>query len=131
MNIIDESSVRAWVKAYERAWRTAGTSPLDELFTTDATYRMFPFQEPYSGLAAIRRLWDTERAGPDEEFEMEFELVAVDTPRAVVRLEVRYGAPHPQHFRDLWVLEFASDGRCRIFEEWPFSSDRPVAHHAP
>jgi hypothetical protein len=31
--------------------------------------------------------------GPDEEFTMTFELIAVDDPRAVVRLEVRYGPP--------------------------------------
>jgi len=129
--VIDESSMRAWVEAYERAWRTAGTDHLSELFTTDATYQMAPFQEPHRGLDAIRVLWSAERAGPDEEFEMDFDIVAVDDPRAVVRVEVRYGRPHPQRFRDLWVLEFAPDGRCRAFEEWPFTPERPAPHHVP
>ena len=129
--MIDESTVRAWIAAYGGAWRTAGTEQLDGLFTTDATYRMAPFQEPHRGLDAIRVLWDAERAGPDEEFEMDFDIVAVDDPRAVVRVEVRYGPPRPQHFRDLWVLEFAQDGRCRAFEEWPFTSERPAPHHVP
>ncbi|WP_327035397.1 hypothetical protein [Micromonospora ureilytica] len=25
-----------------------------------------------------------------------------------------------QEYRDLWVMRFADDGRCRSFEEWPF-----------
>ncbi|SCL36486.1 SnoaL-like domain-containing protein [Micromonospora pallida] len=129
--MIDESSVTAWIRRYERAWRTAGTDQLDGLFTTDATYQMAPFEEPDRGLAALRIRWDAERTSPDEEFTMDFDLVAVDPPRAVVRLEVRYGEPSRQHFRDLWILDFASDGRCRSFEEWPFSAPPPVPHQAP
>jgi hypothetical protein len=129
--MIDESTVRAWVADYERAWRTAGTDRLDRLFTTDATYQMSPFQEPHRHLDAIRALWDIERSGPDEEFEMDFEIVAVDDPRAVVRLDVGYGPPHHERFKDLWVLEFAPDGRCRAFEEWPFSPEKPAPHHVP
>jgi ketosteroid isomerase-like protein len=128
---MDESGVRAWIAGYERAWRTAGTRRLDALFTPDATYQMAPFQEPHCGIDAIRVLWDAERAGPDEKFEMDYELIAVDDPRAVVRLDVRYGPPNRAHYRDLWVLEFAPDGRCRVFEEWPFSDGHPVPHHEP
>ena len=119
--MIGKSSVGDWVRRYERAWRTAGTDQLDGLFTTDATYQTAPFQEPHRGLDGIRVLWDAERAGPDEEFTMDFDVVAVDDPRPVVRVEVRYGPPDRQHFRDLWILEFAADGRCLAFEEWPFS----------
>ncbi|WP_416901208.1 nuclear transport factor 2 family protein [Micromonospora echinospora] len=129
--MIDQSSVTAWVRRYERAWRTPGTNQLDGLFTDDATYRMTPFEQPSHGLDALRVRWDAERAGPDEEFTMDFEVVAVDGPRAVVRLEVRYGPPDPQHFRDLWILDFAPDGRCRAFEEWPFRSERPAPRRAP
>jgi hypothetical protein len=129
--VIDQPAVRAWVAAYERAWRTAGTDDLDDLFTPDATYRLAPFQEPHRGLEPLRALWEADRAGPDEQFDLDFEIVAVDHPRAVVRVDVRYGPPHPEHFRDLWVLEFAADGRCRAFEEWPFTPDHPVPHHQP
>jgi ketosteroid isomerase-like protein len=121
--VIDEPSVRTWVDDYERLWRTAGTEGLADLFTDDATYLMAPFEEPHQGLAAIRALWDAERDGPDEEFTMASELVAVEPPRAVVRVEVQYGRPTRTRFRDLWILEFAPDGRCRAFEEWPFSPE--------
>lgn len=121
--LIDEQSVRAWVADYERMWRTAGTEGLADLFTDDATYLMAPFEEPHHGLAAIRALWDAERTGPDEEFTMASEPVAVEPPRAVVRVEVHYRRPTRTAFRDLWILEFAPDGRCRAFEEWPFSPE--------
>lgn len=54
---------------------------------------------------------------------MTSEVVAVDGDRdtALVRVEVHYGEPKPAEWRDLWVIEFAGDGRCRAFEEWPFA----------
>jgi uncharacterized protein (TIGR02246 family) len=129
--MIDMQSVQEWVRAYERAWRTAGTEQLNTLFAVDATYQLGPFQQPHRGLEAIRALWDAERAGPNETFEMDFDVVAVDGPRAVLRLDVRYGQPHPEHFRNIWILEFTPEGRCSAFEEWPFSAEHPAPHHAP
>ena len=114
------ASVGAWIAAYERAWRTAGTESLGALFTEDATYRMSPYEEPATGLPAIAELWEREREGPDEPFEMGSEVVAVEGGTAVVRVEVRYGGSDRLEYRDLWIVRFASDGRCREFEEWPF-----------
>jgi uncharacterized protein (TIGR02246 family) len=118
--VLDEAAVQAWIDRYERAWRTAGTELLDELFTEDASYQTAPFHEPHVGIDAIRELWDDEREGPDEAFAMTSDVVAVTDPRAVARLEVRYDPPDGQLYRDLWVMDFAPDGRCRSFEEWPF-----------
>ena len=53
----------------ERAWRTAGTELLDELFTEDASYQTAPFHQPHVGIDAYPgELWDGEREGPDEAF---------------------------------------------------------------
>jgi uncharacterized protein (TIGR02246 family) len=113
--------VAEWIAAYERAWRTPGTETLAELFTEDATYLTGPYDEPDAGLPAICRMWETERQGPDEAFRMTSEVVAVDGALAVARIEVHYGDPLWQEWRDLWVLRFAADGRCAAFEEWPVS----------
>jgi len=51
---------------------------------------------------------------------MTHEIVAVDGDSAVVRVEVHYGEPVSQEYRDLWVLRFDDAGRCVWFEEWPF-----------
>jgi uncharacterized protein (TIGR02246 family) len=116
----DRERIEAWVAAYERAWRTAGAERLRDLFAEDATYRMSPYEEPATGLEEIAALWEREREGPDEPFEMRHEVVAVEGDTAVVRVEVQYGGPGRLQYRDLWVVRFAADGRCREFEEWPF-----------
>jgi ketosteroid isomerase-like protein len=117
---IGRAGADAWVAAYERAWRTAGIEGLENLFTEDASYRMSPYEEPSVGLERIGELWERERQGPDEEFEMQHEIVAVEADTAVVRVEVQYGPPDRNQYRDLWIVRFAADGRCREFEEWPF-----------
>ena len=118
---MERDQVMAWVARYERAWRTAGTDVLAELFTEDATYSQGPYREPVRGRPAIALMWDAERAGPDEAFTMDSEVVAVDGDTGVVRVEVRYGRPDKEQFRDLWIMRFAEDGRCRHFEEWPYA----------
>ena len=75
---MDRADLARWIGAYERAWRTAGTGTLDELFTTDAVYCNAPFAEPVVGLAAIAAFWEVERDGPDEPFTMRWEPVAVE-----------------------------------------------------
>jgi ketosteroid isomerase-like protein len=117
----------AWVAAYEQAWRTAGTGALRGLFTEDATYRMSPYEEPAVGLERIGELWERERQGPGEKFELQHEIVAVEADTAVVRVEVQYGPPDRGRYRDLWIVRFAGDGRCREFEEWPFWPGQKIA----
>jgi len=112
-----------WVDRYERAWRTAGTEPLADLFTPDATYSTAPFEDRHGGLEAIAEMWDAEREGPDELFTMESEIVAIEGDTGVVRVEVAYGPPTNWLFRDLWVVRLDEHGRCFHFEEWPFWPD--------
>ena len=122
-NGIAASNVTQWVAAYEGAWRAPGTEALTEMFTPDAAYSQGPYEQPVGGLPAIAEMWERERSSPDEEFTMSSEVVAVDVDTAVVRVEVHYGLPTKQEFRDLWIIRFAADGRCRAFEEWPFAPD--------
>jgi len=117
---VDRGEVSAWLAGYERAWRAPGTSVLARLFTADAGYRQGPYLEPVTGLADIAAMWEAEREGPDEVFRMASEVITVDGDTAVARVEVWYGHPVREEYRDLWVMRFASDGRCAWFEEWPF-----------
>ena len=66
-----------WIEDYERAWRTPGTDVLAELFRVDASYSTLPYKDPYVGLEAIAAMWDAEREGPDEQFEMWSEIGGV------------------------------------------------------
>ncbi|MGC1852098.1 MAG: nuclear transport factor 2 family protein [Solirubrobacterales bacterium] len=127
--MMDRASVEAWISDYERAWRTAGTDSLRELFAEHASYRMSPYDKPAVGLEAIGELWERERVGPDERFEIKHEVVAVDGDTAVARIEVTYATG--TEYRDVWIIRFAADGRCREFEEWPFWPGQPVTLPTP
>ncbi|WP_431976322.1 nuclear transport factor 2 family protein [Micromonospora haikouensis] len=124
---MDRKHVTGWIAAYERAWRTPGTVALSAIFTEQASYLQGPYQKAVVGLPAIARMWEAEREGPDEVFHMTSEVVAVEGDTAVARVEVRYGDPADQEFRDLWIMRFAEDGRCDSFEEWPFWPTQPSA----
>jgi hypothetical protein len=122
---IDRAGFVAWLRGYERSWRTPGTEHLADLFTADASYRHSPYAAPIVGLDAIAEDWEREREGPDEEFTMRAEIVALDGATGVARIEVDYGAPVRQEFLDLWLVRFAEDGRAAEFEEWPFWPNQP------
>ena len=123
---MDRSGVERWLADYERLWRTPGVDHLGELFTADAAYRASPYESALTG-DALAQFWDAERVSADEAFDMRSDIVALDGNTAVVRVEVDY-LTTGNRWRDLWIIEFADDGRCRGFEEWPFAPDRPDGH---
>lgn len=127
---MDRDDFDRWIAAYERAWRTPGTAALGDLFAESATYSTAPFEPPHVGLEAIERMWEAERNGPEESFEIAWELVAVEGDTGVARVEVRYPDKEASLYRDLWVIRLAPDGRCRAFEEWPFWPPGSVGSHA-
>lgn len=113
------TEVEAWIDRYERSWRSPGTAHLEELFTPNATYSAGPFESLLHGLAEICELWESEREGPDETFTMRSEIVACEGEVGVARIDVAYGDPVDERYRDIWIIELGPDGRCRHFEEWP------------
>lgn len=123
---MDRTKLESWLDAYERLWRTEGTDRLSELFTEDAHYSSGPWREPLRGLESIARMWKSEREGADEAFGVEREVVALEGDTAVVRLEVIYGEPRPERYRDIWIVRLDGGGRCFHFEEWPFWPDQPL-----
>jgi ketosteroid isomerase-like protein len=118
--VTDRAAVTRWLAGYEAAWRAPGTDSLARLFAGDAVYLQSPYEEPFVGLDAIGRMWDSEREGPDEAFTLAAQIIAVDGSTAVVRAEVTYAGPPRQDYLDLWVIRLADDGRCQRFEEWPY-----------
>lgn len=124
---MDRKRVERWLAGYERAWRTAGTDGLGELFTPDVEYVPSPWAEPLGGLLELGAHWESERDGPDEEFAMKSDVLAVEMETAVVRVDVEYGSSG-RAWRNLWVLAFSTGGRCSRFEEWPFAPGQADGH---
>ena len=122
--VVVRDEVMQWVAGYERAWRTGDLDAIAELFTEDAHYRPSPYEQAEVGHAAIRALWLDDEG---QTFTVRAEPVAVEGFDAVVRLEVRYGEPVRQEYRDLWVLRFAADERVENFEEWAYWPGKPYS----
>lgn len=112
--------LEGWLDSYERLWRTEGTEGLAEIFTPDAFYSNGPYEDPFEDLGEITEMWEDERRSADEAFTVEREILAIEGDTGVVRLQVDYGEPKPQQYRDLWIVRLDEDGRCFHFEEWPF-----------
>jgi ketosteroid isomerase-like protein len=118
--------VAAWVDRYEAAWRSPSAEALLDVFSEDASYRQGPYHQELVGLHTIAAMWERERAGPDELFTLQSEVVAVEGDSAVVRAEVQYGDPPVREYRDLWVVRFDERGLAVAFEEWPFWPGHPI-----
>jgi nuclear transport factor 2 (NTF2) superfamily protein len=121
---MDRDDVMRWVAQYERAWRQRDVAAVEQLFTDDSQYRRSPYEESETGHDAIKAFWLDDE---DDVFTLQAEALAVEDRRAVVRVEVRYGDPVHQEYRDLWVLRFADDGRVEDFEEWAYWPGKPYS----
>jgi ketosteroid isomerase-like protein len=118
---MEHAEVMRWVARYEEAWRSRDLDAVEALFTEHAQYRSSPYEPAVIGHHGIKEFWLSDGGVP---FTMAGSVVAVDGPRAVVRVEVQYGEPTNQEYRDLWVLRFA-DGRVEDFEEWAYWPGKP------
>ena len=114
---MDRDDVMRWVENYERAWRDGDVDAVESLFSENADYRTSPYEISKVGHDAIKAFWLVDEG---DSFTMNATPIAVDGDNAVVRVEVRYGEPVHQEYRDLWVLRFAGDGRVDDFEEWAY-----------
>jgi ketosteroid isomerase-like protein len=114
---MNADEVMRWVAEYERAWRDRDLAAVERLFTEDAHYRPSPYEESEVGHEAIKAFWLDDEG---TEFTVDAAPVAVEGQHAVVRVEVHYGTPVSQEYRDLWVLRFADDGRVEDYEEWAY-----------
>jgi ketosteroid isomerase-like protein len=118
---MDRDGVMRWVTGYEQAWRDGDLAGVDRLFTNDARYRTSPYAEPLVGHDAIKDFWLDDE---DDVFTADAWVVAVEGRTAVVRVDVQYGDPVEQEYRDIWLLRFADDGRVEDFEEWAYWPER-------
>lgn len=50
-------SIEEWLEAYRRAWEQADYEAAAELFTEDAQYRSYIYEEPHVGRDGVRAYW--------------------------------------------------------------------------
>ena len=119
---LTKETVAAWLRAYVRAWETYDPEAVAELFSGDATYSYFPFDEPIRGRVAIVASW-LEGKDPPGTYEASYEPVAIDGSLAVAQGRSRYFKDPSRRelvreYDNIFLIEFDENGRSRSFREW-------------
>jgi hypothetical protein len=117
---VDRQGVGRWLERYVEAWRRNEREAIEDLFTSDASYRYRPAEEPLRGREAIAASW---LSGADEPgtWDAWYEPYAVEGDAAVaVGVSSYFGKDgKPERvFDNVFVLRFDSEGRCAEFREW-------------
>lgn len=121
---VKPADIQDWIDRYVDAWRSSDSAKLANIFSNDISYRVSPWKPPLKGLLELEKFWEQARTGPDEIFELQSYIVAIEDKIAVVRIEVKYANDTPSDWRDLWIITFDENSLCVSFEEWPFSSEQ-------
>jgi hypothetical protein len=109
--------VARWLDGYIGAWKSYDPDSIGSLFTDDARYRYRPTDEPVAGRDAIVADWLEDRDEPGT-YDAEYRPWAVEGLRAVATGTSRYvDADGTRTFSNVFLLEFAADGRCASFTE--------------
>ena len=116
------ADVQEWLDAYVAAWASYDAADIVALFTDDATYRYAPFDQPLVGGEAIAADWLKNKDAPGS-WEAEYRPFAVEGDRAVTVGETRYTG-EGKRYANVYLLEFAPDGRCSSFTEWYFAEKK-------
>jgi hypothetical protein len=119
---LSRETVAGWLRAYVRAWETYDPEAVAELFSGDATYSYFPFDEPIRGRIAIVASW-LEKKDPPGTYEASYEPVAIDGSVAVAQGRSRYFKDTSRRelvreYDNIFLMEFDDNGRCQSFREW-------------
>jgi uncharacterized protein (TIGR02246 family) len=112
----DQQQVRTWVDGYRRAWESNDPDEIRALYTDDAVSYDAPFEQPSTGVDAIVANWLENRDQPGD---TTFDVGRIDVlgDRAYVHAVTDY-VHDGRVYDNLWVIDFASDGRARHFTEW-------------
>jgi hypothetical protein len=118
-----DGPVAAWLARYREAWTTNDPETIASLFTHDAIYRPTPFSAGWRGRAAIVAGWLDRKDEPGD-WTFEHEIVSSSDDRGIVRGRTVYPALG-REYSNIWLVEFAPDGKCREFTEWWVERGQP------
>ena len=127
------AALQGWLDAYVDAWRSNDASKIAPLFSEDALYAWHPYDtEPARGRDAIVQAW-LEKPDDPGDWECHYEALAVTGDVGVAQGWTRYRAradKPAREYKNVFVIRFDRDGRCREFTEWYFDRARALGDTA-
>jgi beta-glucosidase len=115
------SPVEEWMDGYIAAWSSNDPDEIAGLFTSDAVYDPQTADGELHGHEEIIGWWRGIGDTPDN-WEFEWWPIVDTDEVAVIAATTRYFDP-PASYRNLFVIRFDEDGRCRDFTEWYIEED--------
>ena len=114
---MDHATVQTWLDRYIDAWRTYDEQAIGDLFSEDATYRYHRWDEPVRGREAIVKDWLANPDAPGTWSARYAPYVVEDAKAVAVGTSSYKDATTDSVFHNVFLLEFAPDGRVDSFEE--------------
>ncbi len=112
-------AIDRWMGGYVAAWDSNRPDDVRALFTDDAVYRSYPWDEPVTGVEEILVSW---LAGADQPGDHTFSWhpVGSDGDRWFVQGRTVYA--DGRTYENLWIVDLVADGRAAGFTEWYMES---------
>jgi hypothetical protein len=117
-----------WLKKYGKAWEKGDPDATEVLFTSDAHYYETPFDPPMIGLEAIYKYWNDNAVSSQEGVHFSYSVLAVNENVGLAHWRVlfkRLPSGKSVTLDGIFKVEFAEDGRCKIFREWWHRIEKP------
>ena len=133
MTTLSHTDFQAWLDRYVAAWKSYDPQAIGDLFSTDATYRYHPEDEPLRGRDAIVAVWLRDQDQPGE-YDARYEPVAIDVSNGnhVASGWSRYFTSTgdlKDEYWNIYLVTFDEAGQATAFTEW-WIRDREFAHMA-
>jgi ketosteroid isomerase-like protein len=128
VRLMNMNDLESWTDAYILAWASNDPKAIGDLFTEDARYFTHPFREPWKGREEIVRQW-TEHPDPPGSWKASYRPLALNGNTGVIRGTTQYfkkDGSLQTEFANIYVIEFADDGRAAEFTEWFMEASPPA-----
>jgi SnoaL-like domain len=118
---LTHEDVQSWLDRYVEAWHSYDRAQIGGLFSEDAEYRFYPYEEARRGREAIVDGWFEGKDEPGT-WEAQYSPFAINGQRAVATGRSSY-RDDPQGeikrvYHNCFLMRFDDDGRCAEFTEW-------------
>ena len=115
-----ESDLKSWLESYGAAWESRDPEAAAALFSSDATYQVTPYDDPFAGRDAIRDYWASVTAD-QADIDFGFAILATTADVGIAQWSSRFrsiSGDAPVELNGIFVLEFVDARHVSSLREW-------------